>query len=242
MKSRTLFAVTILGTTVAGCAGGTGSTPSVGAPVPAADAPAETRAQPAEPSRPDAATMARLEALYEARADSALTGYHAADVHFMTGMIGHHAQALVMSGFAPDNGASSTIQTLCARIINAQKDEIDIMQGWLRDRELVVPEIHIEGGHLMIHGPEHAGHMPGMLNPEQLDELRHARGRDFDRLFLKYMIMHHQGAVTMVLDLFATDGAAQDDFVFKLASDIQADQSSEIKRMQLMLDDLEGSR
>ena len=160
----------------------------------------------------------------------------------MTGMIGHHAQALVMSGFAPGNDASPTIRTLCARIINAQKDEIDIMQQWLRDRGLVVPEIHIADGHLIIHGPEHAHHMPGMLSPEQLDELRHARGLDFDRLFLKYMIMHHRGAVTMVLDLFATDGAAQDDFVFRLASDIQADQGSEIERMELMLGALEGAR
>ena len=125
--------------------------------------------------------------------------FHDADVHFMTGMINHHAQALVMSGFAPENGASETIRTLCARIINAQKDEINIMQEWLRDRGQEVPEIHIEDGHLMIHGPAHAMHMPGMLTDEQLDELRHARGRDFDRLFLEYMIMHHEGAVTMVL-------------------------------------------
>ena len=208
---------------------------------PTPDDPPATDPTPA-PTRPDPATVARLEALYQARADSALSGYHAADVHFMTGMIGHHAQALVMSGFAPENGAGPTIRTLCARIINAQKDEIDIMQTWLRDRGEQVPEIHIADGHLMIHGPEHAHHMPGMLSAEQLDELRHARGTDFDRLFLKYMIMHHKGAVTMVLDLFATDGAAQDDFVFKLASDIQADQGSEIKRMELMLEALGGSR
>jgi uncharacterized protein (DUF305 family) len=242
MNRRTVFTAIILGAAVAGCARSTGPAPTPPAPVADADAPPEARAQPTEPTRPAAATIARLEALYEARADSALTGYHAADVHFMSGMIGHHAQALVMSGFAPENGASSTIQTLCARIINAQKDEIDIMQAWLRDRGLGVPEIHIADGHLMIHGPEHASHMPGMLSQEQLDELGRATGRDFDRLFLKYMIMHHEGAVTMVLDLFATDGAAQDDFVFKLASDIQADQSSEIKRMQLMLDEIEGSR
>ena len=195
----------------------------------------------AEPTRPTAARAAELEALYQARAESVMENYHDADVHFMTGMIGHHGQALVMSGFAPDNDASPTIQTLCARIINAQKDEIAVMQRWLADRGLPVPQLHTEGGRFMVHGPEHAMHMPGMLTPEQLDELRHARGPDFDRLFLKYMIMHHEGAVTMVEELFGTDGAAQGDFVFKLASDIQADQGSEIHRMQLMLDALPPS-
>lgn len=239
MKCRHILFATLLSAAVHGCA--SGPAPETQPTTPPTTTPPPT--DPAPPvTRPDAATITRLEALYQARADSALTGYHAADVHFMTGMIGHHAQALVMSGFAPENGASPTIQTLCARIINAQQDEIDVMQAWLRDRGLEVPEIHIADGHLMIHGPEHAMHMPGMLSEEQLEELGRAQGTDFDRLFLKYMIMHHKGAVTMVLELFDTDGAAQDDFVFKLASDIQADQSSEIERMQLMLDALEGAR
>lgn len=78
--------------------------------------------------------------------------------------------------------------------------------------------------------------MPGMLSAEQLEQLRNARGREYDRLFLTYMIQHHNGAVTMVHELFATDGAAQDDLTFKLASDIQVDQRTEVARMQLMLD------
>ncbi len=190
---------------------------------------------PVAPVRPSPARAAALEALYQARADSVRRVFHDADVHFMTGMIGHHAQALVMAGFAPENGASRTIQTLCARIINAQQDEIALMQSWLRDRGLPVPEVHVEDGELTVHGPAHAMHMPGMLSPEQLDELRRAREEDFDRLFLKYMIMHHQGAVDMVLELFATDGAAQSDFVFKVASDIRVDQATEIARMESML-------
>ena len=112
------------------------------------------------------------------------------------------------------------------------------MQAWLRDRGLEVPEIHIEGDRLMVHGPEHAMHMPGMLTQDELSELGRAQGPDFDRLFLAYMIKHHNGAVHMVHELFATDGAALDDFVFKLASDIQADQGSEIARMELMLEAL----
>ena len=188
--------------------------------------------------RPAADRIAQLEAIYQARADSLLLNPHEADVHFMTGMIGHHAQALVMAGFAPANDASPAVQVLCARIINAQSDEIAIMQRWLRERGLPVPEIHIEGSTLMVHGPEHAMNMPGMISPEQLRELEEARGPDFDRLFLTYMIQHHQGAVTMVHDLFAADGAAQDDFIFKMASDIQVDQATEIARMELMLEQM----
>ena len=161
---------------------------------------------------------------------------------FVTGMIGHHAQALVMSGYAPHNGASSTIQTLAARIINAQKDEIANMQRWLRDRGRPVPEVGEDGAMPMVHGADHSMHMPGMLTPGQLQELEEARGPDFDRLFLTYMIQHHQGAVTMVHELFATDGAAQDELIFRLASDIQVDQITEINRMQQMLDALSTPR
>lgn len=190
------------------------------------------------PPSPDQRSTDELEALYQARADSALMNVHPADVDFMTGMIGHHAQALIMSGLAPDNGASPSIRTLAARIINAQKDEIAVMQTWLRDRERPVPEVH-EGGHMP---GGHGGHamMAGMLSPDQLGELEAARGSQFDRLFLTFMIQHHQGAVTMVLDLFATDGAAQDDLVFKLASDIQVDQITEVARMQQMLDAMDS--
>lgn len=214
---------------VAGTQACAGAAPAAPPPAPATPPPA---------ARPDADRIARLEAIYQARADSLLLNPHEADVHFMTGMIGHHAQALVMAGFAPDNRASPAVQVLCARIINAQSDEIAIMQRWLRERGLPVPEFQIEGSTLMIHGPEHAMHMPGMLSPEQLRELEEARGPDFDRLFLTYMIQHHEGAVTMVHDLFATDGAAQDDFIFKMASDIQVDQATEIARMELMLEEM----
>jgi uncharacterized protein (DUF305 family) len=156
----------------------------------------------------------------------------------MQGMIAHHAQALVMSRLAPTHGASPAVQTLAARIINAQQDEIATMQRWLRDRGQTVPEIHIEGTTLMVHGAEHGAHMPGMLTPEQLQELDRARGARFDRLFLEYMIQHHRGAVVMVRELFATDGAGQDEEVFKFASDAQVDQTTEIARMELMLEAL----
>jgi uncharacterized protein (DUF305 family) len=177
-----------------------------------------------------------LEALYRARKDSARQGFTEADGRFMTGMIGHHAQALVMAQMAPTHGASPSVRTLCARILNAQRDEIATMQHWLRDRGQPVPEVHVMDASMMVHGPDYLMHMPGMLTPAQLAELDGARGDEFDRLFLTYMIQHHGGAVRMVHDLFAVDGAAQDDAVFKLASDIQVDQITEIARMQSMLD------
>lgn len=217
----------LCGLLIGGCA--SGGTPETKMPSPTATA------QPADtPPATDEQSLAELEALYRARADSALLNVHEADVSFMAGMIGHHAQALVMSGLAPDNGAGPQVQTLAARIINAQKDEIAVMQTWLRDRGRPVPEVGSDG-----HMADHSGHdmhMPGMLSPEQLEELRAARGQEFDRLFLTYMIQHHNGAVTMVHELFATDGAAQDDLTFKLASDIQVDQITEVARMQSMLD------
>ena len=192
--------------------------------------------------RPGASRAAELEAIYRARAEAGLRNAHEADVRFMTRMIPHHAQALVMAGFAPASEASPTIRTLCARIINAQTDEIAIMSRWLSDRGLPVPEAGPAGGMRMAQTPRQPMTMPGMLTPAELAELEAARGPDFDRLFLEYMIRHHEGAVTMVRELFATDGAAQDNFVFKLASDIHVDQDTEIARMRLMLEALDNAQ
>lgn len=195
----------------------------------------------------DGRSVEELESLFYARQDSAKMNFTQADTDFMIGMIAHHAQALIMSRLAPENNASPQIQTLASRIINAQKDEIKTMQRWLEDRNQPVPEVHIEGLNLMIKGLEghhaHIDHskMAGMLSDEQLRELANAKGVEFDRLFLKYMIQHHQGAVTMVDKLFSTDGAAQDEGAFRLATDIQVDQKTEIARMQLMLDKITAS-
>jgi uncharacterized protein (DUF305 family) len=171
-------------------------------------------------------------AVAKARADSARLPYTAADVQFMQGMIHHHAQAIVMSRWAPTHGASPSVQTLSARIINSQQDEIATMQQWLRNRHQAVPDttatgMMMMGGHPML--------MPGMLTNDQLAQLGAARGPEFDQLFLRFMIQHHTGAISMVHGLFETAGAGQDEKVFKFASDVNVDQTTEIARMKQML-------
>jgi uncharacterized protein (DUF305 family) len=243
--------------------------------------------------------FSELEALYWSRLESSRMSFVQADVDFMTDMIAHHAQALIMSELAPKNGASHSVQTLAARIHNAQLGEIETMQKWLRDRGQPVPEVHIDGlllmihleveaeepmdhgmmdhsamGHHNVHDEEemshdshddheeemsHDGHgnqteedqmmsnhsmhhhhdMPGMLTQEQLEELAEATGTEFDRKFLTFMIEHHEGAVYMVNELFASDGAANDNEIFDLASDIHVEQITEINRMKLMLEELQ---
>ncbi|MFQ5691315.1 MAG: DUF305 domain-containing protein [Gemmatimonadota bacterium] len=203
---------------------------------------AATRPIAARATETATAATTELEALYRARTDSARMRFTEADVRFMTGMIAHHAQALVMAGLAPTHGASPRLRTLTARIINAQRDEIAWMQTWLRDRGRPVPQVHIEGTELTVSGvDEDLMHMPGMLTPQQMRDLDRSRETEFDRRFLTYMIQHHQGAVSMVDELFGTDGAAQGGSTFKLASDIQVDQATEIARMKLMLEALPGS-
>ena len=176
-------------------------------------------------------------AIAAAKADSARYPYTAADVHFMSAMIGHHAQAIVISGWAPMHGASSSIRTLAERIINAQRDEIASMQQWLRDRRQPVPEADTMGMAMTMNmtGADHEMLMPGMLTEAQMKQLDEARAKDFDRLFLRFMIQHHKGAVTMVKQLFDTYGAGQDQTVFKFASDVNTDQTTEIARMERML-------
>lgn len=182
-----------------------------------------------------ASGMGEAAAIARAREDSIRRPYTQADIDFMNGMIAHHSQAIVMAKWAPSHGASAALQTMCARIINAQRDEILIMQSWLRDRNQPVPAPDtLMGMGMSMHG-DHQMLMPGMLSAEQLHQLDQARGQEFDKLFLQFMIQHHQGAVSMVDDLFGTYGAAQDQLTFKLANDISADQTSEITRMQKML-------
>jgi len=172
----------------------------------------------------------------ETQSDSGRPAYTAADVHFMAGMIAHHAQAVLIAGWAPTHGAGPALRALCERIVVGQRDEIAAMQRWLRERREPVPDADARG-HTMP-GMDHSMLMPGMLSDAQLAQLDSARGPDFDRLFLTDMIQHHRGALTMVRTLIDTPRAARDGLLFQIASDISADQTAEIDRMTRMLDAL----
>ena len=162
----------------------------------------------------------------------------AADVHFMSGMIPHHAQAVVIAGWAVERSERSDVRILAERIIVGQRDEIALMQQWLRDRREPVPAADATHLRMTMNGMEHDMIMPGMLTEQELAQLNRARGAEFDRLFLTFMIRHHEGAITMVDQLFESAGAAQDEIVFRFASDVYADQTTEIDRMLTMLDSL----
>jgi len=170
--------------------------------------------------------------------DSVRKAYTPADVHFMTGMIAHHAQAVLMAAWAPTHGASASLRAMCERIVVGQGDEIVLMQRWLRDRHEMVPAG--DAAHDMMPGMDQTL-MPGMLTPPQLMQLDSARGTEFDRLFLTFMIQHHMGAITMVNELFGSQGGGEEEIVFRFASDVYADQTTEIARMNRMLDALKRS-
>jgi uncharacterized protein (DUF305 family) len=158
----------------------------------------------------------------------ATTKYADADVKFMQGMIGHHAQALEMTALLPSRTAHEEMKLLAKRIEVSQTDEIKMMQRWLEARGLEAPSVHA-------HHAAGATLMPGMLTPDEMSRLADAKGAAFDRLFLELMIKHHEGALIMVKDLLAQTGAAQGSDIFAFASDVEADQSIEIERMRSML-------
>lgn len=162
-------------------------------------------------------------------------GHSPADIVFMQGMIPHHAQALRMAALVPDRSQRREIRVLAERMAVAQGDEIELMRQWLGDRDAEVPPADATHMRMNHGGMVHDMLMPGMLTEEEFTELAAARGDDFDRLFLTRMIQHHLGAILMVDDLFASPGAAQEDFVFKFASDVYADQTTEIRHMNVML-------
>jgi uncharacterized protein (DUF305 family) len=167
------------------------------------------------------------------------------DVEFMQGMIMHHAQAVEMTALIESHTKNKDIRLLGARISQSQSDEMKFMKRWLQARGEPVssqllpktPSMNMPGhdvpGHHDMSG--HHKSMPGMLTVKQMDALRKARGAAFDRLFLRGMIQHHNGALIMVKDLFDTAGAGQDAELFNFASDVDSGQRAEIKIMQTML-------
>jgi uncharacterized protein (DUF305 family) len=171
--------------------------------------------------------------------------YTQADVRFMQGMIGHHAQALAMVALIPSRTTRPDLRALGERIRVSQTDEIALMKQWLRDRNQQIPAD-------MSHAYEMSGHtmqmpgmtmtdslMPGMLTPQQMTQLANAMGAGFEVLFLKDMIQHHQGALTMVAKLLGTTGSGQEPEVFRFAAEVDTDQRAEIARMNALLNTLQ---
>ncbi len=154
------------------------------------------------------------------------------DVEFMQGMIMHHAQAVEMTALIEERTDNKEVRLLGARISQSQSDEMKFMARWLENRgeptEMPMPKGM--SGH-------HAHHMmmPGMLSDKQMEALKKAKGAEFDQLFLKGMIQHHEGALTMVKELFDTAGAGQDAELFNFATDVDSGQRAEIKIMHSLL-------
>lgn len=181
--------------------------------------------QPGAPGQPSRTISA------DEASDLAGIRYSEADVRFMQGMISHHAQALEMTELLEARTESDAMRQTARRIELSQEDEIEMMQDWLRDRGQEVTAIDAH------HAPG-AMRMPGMLTDEEMESLADADGVAFDRLFLEGMIEHHRGALTMVENLLAQRGAAQDSQLFAFTADITADQTAEINRMDAMLAEL----
>jgi len=163
----------------------------------------------------------------------------AKDVEFMQGMIMHHGQAVEMTAMIEARTQDKEIRLIGAKISQSQSDEINFMKRWLemRGEKTAMPMSNME-----MSGMNHSQHrnhslMPGMLAPKRIEELKNANGAEFDRLFLKGMIEHHEGALVMVKDLFETAGAGQDAELFNFTTDVDSGQRAEIKIMQTMLDE-----
>jgi uncharacterized protein (DUF305 family) len=163
-----------------------------------------------------------------------LPPYSPADVQFMQHMIMHHAQAVEMTALIESHTQNARLRSLGERISRSQSDEINLMKRWLMTRsEPVSPAMPDMPGMDM---SSHQMLMPGMLTPKQMDALRKAKGEEFDELFLKGMIQHHNGALGMVKDLFDSAGSGQDAELFNFATEVDSGQRAEIKVMQTMLD------
>ena len=141
------------------------------------------------------------------------------DVEFMQNMITHHQQALVMTALVPTNGSNTSIRLMADRMRSSQEDEVNVMKRWLKARNFS-------------DAAEHADHtsMPGMLTDEQLAEIKAAKGRDFDRLFLKYMTFHHEGAIEMIRAL-QMDNGGQEVELGQFILHVESDQTIEIEKM-----------
>ena len=153
------------------------------------------------------------------------TGFTKDDTVFMNHMIVHHEQALTLSRLAPNRTNTQEILDLAGRIDVSQEDEISFMQGWLEERNI---EVH---AHMSMHHMK----MMGMASDQDIAKLSSSKGMEFDELFLRLMIAHHEGALDMVKELKRQPGSAYDPLMFEFVSDLSNDQGVEIERMNTLL-------
>lgn len=231
MSISRVLAIMLMGALTASCrtAGQAGTVPPQSQPAPPAQ-PAQTMqaGAPGTESRPITAAQAT---------DTSRVQFTKADVEFMQGMIGHHAQAVEMVAMIPSRTTDEYMRSLGLRIDISQADEINMMQGWLKARGQAVPDQNEMKMHIDMGMTDMA--MPGMLTKAEMERLAASTGKEFERLFLEGMIKHHGGAIMMVEKLFATPGAGQDSEMYAFASDVDADQRMEIIRMGSMLKELQ---
>jgi uncharacterized protein (DUF305 family) len=218
-KVNSVLAGVLLALALAGCGGDDDEPGTAGESIPNIVQPGA----PGEPSR----TLTP-----EELAEIEPTKYTATDVTFMQRMVPHHAQALRMTALVPARSSRKGIELLARRIEISQETEIGQIRRWLTTRGETMPKVHDGGGHA-------AGRtlMPGMLTEPELRRLEAARGTAFDRLFLESMIRHHEGALTMVAELYASEGGAESELDF-FARHVDADQQIEIGRMRETLAEL----
>ena len=204
-KSR--LTICVLAAVLAGCGGSGNDEAGTATPEPVATVNVVQPGAPGEPSK-------KVDPSKTPEAAQATD----ADADFMRKMIHHHNQALTMTAWVPEKGANTSVRVMAKRMEVSQTDEIALMQQWLEKQGLNPNEQHTDMD------------MPGMLSPEQLKELENAQGKDFDRLFLKYMTQHHQGALQMVADLYNAGGGAETE-INQFAMHVDSDQGIEIQRM-----------
>lgn len=228
--SALIFTLSALTACAGGAPASVSSEPAPGASGEEIAAPASRRPTTVQPGAPGQAGRT-LESSDLSTVDE--VGYSVHDVQFMQGMIPHHAQALDMTALVEDRTADAGFRRLALRMEISQRDEIQLMSRWLELRDESVPSLATH--------EDHGGHngtlMPGMLSVEQMDQLRAASGVQFERLFLEFMIQHHEGAIQMVAGLFGSQGGGQESEVFQFATDVDVDQRMEIERMRRMWDE-----
>ena len=185
-----------------------------------AQAPIVQPGAPGEPAR---------ELTAEEAIDIAVSSYSPDDVRFMQDMIPHHQQAVQMAELVAERSNRPELADAAGRILLSQRDEIEFMQKWLSDRGEQAPHPSDQAAMHMDH------RMAGMATPQQMAELAASQGTDFDRMFLRLMITHHEGAVTMVEELLEQPGSAYDPVLFEFTTDVTNDQTAEIERMHALL-------